>query len=215
MRTEELVDLLSTGVHSVPPHAAHRRFATSIALGTSGSLLLMYLVFRPRPDLAIAVLTALFWMKLAFPLSIASGAMLTVNRLSRPGAKSNFSTIRILVGGPVLLVWLWGISVVAIAEPQDRSDLIYGASWRSCPLNILLLSLPTFIAVFLAVRSLAPTRLRVAGAFSGLLATSLATVVYCLHCPEMSPAFWSMWYVLGMALGAVVGALVGPTLLRW
>lgn len=31
----------------------------------------------------------------------------------------------------------------------------------------------------------------------------------------MSPAFWSIWYVLGMTLASAFGALFGPMLLRW
>jgi hypothetical protein len=48
-----------------------------------------------------------------------------------------------------------------------------------------------------------------------LLSSSIATIAYCLHCPEMSPAFWSIWYVLGMVLVAALGAALGPKLLRW
>lgn len=36
-----------------------------------------------------------------------------------------------------------------------------------------------------------------------------------LHCPEMGVAFWAVWYVLGMAVPAIIGALLGPRLLRW
>jgi hypothetical protein len=65
------------------------------------------------------------------------------------------------------------------------------------------------------MRSLAPTRLRLAGAAAGLLASSVATIVYCLHCPEMSPAFWGVWYAMGMVMPALIGAWLGPRLLRW
>ena len=41
------------------------------------------------------------------------------------------------------------------------------------------------------------------------------TVAYSLHCPEMGVPFWAVWYVIGMALPAVVGALLGPRYLRW
>jgi len=82
-------------------------------------------------------------------------------------------------------------------------------------MNIALLSIPTFACVFWAIRGLAPTRLRLAGAAGGLLAGSIATLVYSLHCPEMSVAFWAVWYVLGMLIPTAVGAVLGPRLLRW
>jgi len=105
--------------------------------------------------------------------------------------------------------------VLGDAEPAQRVPLVLGLTWRTCPFNIVLLSVPTFAAVFWAVRGLAPTSLRVAGAASGLFASALATIAYCLHCPEMSPAFWSVWYVIGMLLPAGAGAWLGPRLLRW
>ncbi|MGB9109966.1 MAG: NrsF family protein, partial [Telluria sp.] len=57
--------------------------------------------------------------------------------------------------------------------------------------------------------------LRMAGAAAGLAAGATAALVYCLHCPEMSPAFVGVWYVLGIAVMALVGALVGPKVLAW
>lgn len=93
--------------------------------------------------------------------------------------------------------------------------MVLGNTWRTCPINIAVLSIPAFVTVFWAMRGLAPTRLRLAGAASGLLAGSLATLIYSLHCPEMSVAFWAVWYVLGMLVPTVIGALLGPRLLRW
>jgi hypothetical protein len=39
--------------------------------------------------------------------------------------------------------------------------------------------------------------------------------VYALHCPEMAAPFLGIWYVLGMAIPAVLGAAVGSRMLRW
>lgn len=50
---------------------------------------------------------------------------------------------------------------------------------------------------------------------AGLLAGSTATLAYCLHCPEMQVPFWGAWYLLGMLVPTLVGALAGPRLLRW
>jgi hypothetical protein len=43
----------------------------------------------------------------------------------------------------------------------------------------------------------------------------LATIAYCLHCPEMEIPFWGVWYLLGLLLSTVIGALIGPRVLRW
>jgi hypothetical protein len=62
---------------------------------------------------------------------------------------------------------------------------------------------------------MAPTRLRLCGGVAGLLAGSSATMVYCLHCPEMGVPFWGLWYFLGILIPAAIGLLLGPRLLRW
>ena len=65
------------------------------------------------------------------------------------------------------------------------------------------------------MQGLAPTRPALAGAFSGLVAGAAGALVYAWHCPEMAAPFIATWYLLGIAGPAVVGALLGPMLLRW
>ena len=213
MRTEDLVGLLSTGITPVKSGSAARRFGASLPVAAIGATLLMATVFGIRPDLGIVVKTVIFWEKLAFPLCLAIGALIATVRLARPGAGVGAGWP--VMTTPVAVVWIAAILIVFTAAPQDRLPVILGHSWRSCPFNILLLAVPGFIAIFWAVKGLAPTRLRFAGGASGLLASSIGTAAYCFHCPEMSPAFWSIWYVAGMLLPAALGAMLGPKLLRW
>ncbi|CAE6807975.1 putative anti-sigma-F factor NrsF [Paraburkholderia nemoris] len=213
MRTDDLVGLLSTGITPVKSRTVARRFGISLPVAAIGATALMATVFGVRPDLSAIIKTAIFWEKLAFPLCLAIGALIATVRLARPGAK--VGTGWPVMAIPVVIVWIAAIAVLVSAAPQDRLPAILGQSWRACPFNILLLAVPGFIAVFWAVKGLAPTRLRLAGAISGLLASSIATVAYCFHCPEMNPAFWSIWYVAGMLLPAALGAVLGPKLLRW
>ena len=93
--------------------------------------------------------------------------------------------------------------------------MFWGSTWRVCPFLIAGLSLPILIAVLRAMRELAPTRLRLAGAAAGLSAGAAAATVYCLHCPEMAPPFVAFWYVIGILLATGAGALLGPRMLRW
>ena len=75
--------------------------------------------------------------------------------------------------------------------------------------------MPVFAAMVWWLRGLAPTRLRLAGAAAGFAAGTTAALVYTLHCPEIEPPFLAVWYVLGMAIPAALGASLGPRLLRW
>jgi hypothetical protein len=213
MRTDDLVGLLATGITPVKSGSANRRLSVSLPIAAAGATVLMIAVFGIRPDLGAVVKTAIFWEKLAFPLCLAIGALIATARLARPGAKVGAGWL--IMALPVVAVWIAAILTLVAAAPQDRLPAILGHSWRSCPFNILLLAVPGFVAVFWAVKGLAPTSLRLAGASSGMLASSIATVAYCFHCPEMNPAFWSIWYVAGMLLPSVLGAILGPKLLRW
>ncbi|CAG9201351.1 putative anti-sigma-F factor NrsF [Paraburkholderia sabiae] len=213
MKTDDLIGLLSNQVTRIERGVVARRFVKALVLGGLGSLILMSVVFGVRHDLASVARTTIFWAKMAYPLAIAVGAMLAVMRLGRPGARAGYSWA--LIALPFVAVWAASMVVLDGTASGERWAVVLGHTWRTCPFNILLLSLPTFPAVFWAVKSLAPTQLRLAGAVAGLLASSTATIVYCLHCPEMSPAFWSVWYAIGMLVPAGIGAWLGPKLLRW
>lgn len=213
MKTEDLITLLATGAAPVDRHALARRFSVALLAGGVGSTLLMVLIFGVRPDLAHAAATPVFWFKVALPFFIGLGALATTVRLARPGVAPGYAWTAL--AWPVVAVWVAAAVFVWLAPAGTRLPLVLGQTWRVCPLNVAFLSVPGFIAVCWALRGLAPTRLRAAGFAGGLLASSTATMAYCLHCPEMAVPFWAVWYLLGMAIPAGVGAWLGPRLLRW
>lgn len=213
MKTEELIALLAREPLRVDRHGGAQRFALALPCGLVGALLLMAAVFGIRPDLAVAASHPAFWAKLGFAACLAAGAGQATWRLASPGRRVGSAAIAI--GAPVALLWLAAIAALWAAPAELRLPLLLGRSWHSCPFNIALLSIPTFASVFWAMRGLAPTRLRAAGAAGGLLAGALATMAYCMHCPEMAVPFWAVWYVLGLALPTLFGAVLGPRLLRW
>ncbi|MCY1444331.1 putative anti-sigma-F factor NrsF [compost metagenome] len=213
MKTDELISLLANAETAVDRHALARRFAAALLGGGLAALLLVMVVYGVRADLAEVAATPLFWAKLALPGSLAPLALWLSTRLARPGVAGGAAWVAL--GLPLLLVWLGGALALAGVPVDARVDMVLGRTWRTCALNIGLLSIPTFIGVFWAVRGLAPTRLRQAGAAAGLLAGATATVAYSLHCPEMEVPFWGVWYVLGMLVPTLLGAALGPKLLRW
>ena len=99
--------------------------------------------------------------------------------------------------------------------PGLRSAAVLGHAWLVCPWLLVGFSIPALAAAFWAVRGLAPTRLRAAGLACGLLAGAVGAAGYSLACPESSVAFVAIWYSLGIVLTALLGAVLGPRLLRW
>ncbi|WP_414156767.1 DUF1109 domain-containing protein [Pseudomonas sp. BNK-30] len=213
MKTDELITLLAAGEAPVGRHALARRLALALLAGTLAAVLMTVAVYGVRSDLAEVARTPLFWAKLALPASLALLGLWLTQRLARPGVRG--AVVWQLLGLPLLLVWLGAAISLFGAPVEARADLIFGRTWRTCALNITLLCVPVFITLFWALRGLAPTRLRQAGAAAGLLAGATATLVYCLHCPEMQVPFWGIWYVLGMSVPTLMGAVLGPRLLRW
>lgn len=212
MKTDELIALLASGEGPVDRHVAARRLGRALLLGMLGALLLAATLYGVRSDLAEVARTPLFWAKLALPGSLALLGLWLTQRLARPGVQGG--ALWGLLGVPLLLVWLGAAISLAGAPVDARAELIFGRTWRTCALNITLLSAPLLVAVR-ALRGLAPTRLRQAGAAGGLLAGATATLAYCVHCPEMQVPFWGVWYLLGMLLPTALGAALGPRLLRW
>lgn len=213
METDDLVGLLASGVEPVPSRATARRYAFALALGGLGSMLLMLLALGLRADLAEAAQMPMFWIKLAFPLSLALAAWSATTRLARPGVR--LGRVPLALAAPVAVIWLMAIAALLGAAPETRPALLLGATWAVCPALIAMLSLPTFVGTFWAMSGLAPTRPALAGAAAGLLAGAVATAVYALHCPEMAAPFLATWYLLGMLIPTAAGAILGPRCLRW
>ena len=112
---------------------------------------------------------------------------------------------------------MWLLAAVALfaANPQNHGELIFGQTASVCPFIIALISTPLFVGIFGAMRGLAPTRLRLAGAAGGLAAGSVGALAYSLHCPELAAPFLGIWYVLGILIPTAFGAWAGPRLLHW
>lgn len=213
MKTDDLVNLLAADTLPVQRRAAPRRLALALVAGLPLALAIMLLDYGLRRDIAQAMLLPMFWVKLLFPAAIAAAAFVALQRLARPGVQAGASWLGIAL--PVLLLWALAAVSLANAPAETRGALVMGQTWRTCSASIALISLPLFIAAFVALASLAPTRPGWAGACAGAMAGGAGAAVYALHCPELEAPFLAVWYVLGMAIPVVAGALIGPRLLRW
>lgn len=213
MKTTELISLLAADTLPVARHATPRRLSLALLAGLPLALAIVLIGYGARPDLAQAVFWPMFQVKLAVPIAIAMAGFMALKSLARPGAKLGARWLGLIV--PVLLLWALALVSYQDAPAEQRAALIWGTTWRSCAASITLISLPIFVAAFMALRTLAPTRPALAGACAGAMASGTAAAVYALHCPELSAPFLAIWYVGGMALPVAIGALLGPRLLRW
>lgn len=213
MNTDDLIDQLTRDARPVRRGAVGRRIAIGLALGAlvSGGLVIFWM--GVRPDLGSAMHGFSFWMKWGYTLSLSAAALILIVQLARPDSSSLRGLW--LAAIPVVLLAGLGLFELARTPPAEWLAMWLGHSWMSCPWRVLSLAAPIFVGLLWSFRRLAPTRLRAAGAAAGLTAGAFAATVYCLHCPEVSAIFVLTWYSLGILLATLLGALLGPRLLRW
>jgi hypothetical protein len=213
MDNEQLIRSLLQDHRAVPRTALALRLSSSAVAGLAVAIGISVLYIGLRPDIGPALATFPFWMKWTYVLMLGAGALLGAARIARPDANDQ--------------PWLWllalpmtGMAALAIwqawrAPPGAWPMLWMGVSWDVCPLFIAGLSIPIFTGIVFAFRRFAPVRLRLAGFLAGLASGGLSAFAYALHCPETSAVFVAIWYSAGIAIPAIVGALLGPRLLRW
>jgi hypothetical protein len=211
MKTEALIDLLARGAGAAPKHAVERRLWPVALLGLGASALFGVLVLGLVP--MSVMMEANWWFKFAYAVSlVAVGGWLTA-RLARPVQRLGWPQLvlmTVVAAMGLLGAWHW-----FTAMPELRLAELLGHSWKTCPRNVVLLSVPPMAAAFWALRGLAPTRPRLAGAAAGLFAGALGAAAYALSCDELSMSFVAVWYTTGIAIASALGALLGPWLLRW
>ncbi|MBU2737584.1 NrsF family protein [Acidithiobacillus concretivorus] len=213
MKTDDLILMLAQGDVAVPRHVVAKRLSIALGIGLFVSFGLMLAALGLRPDLESASMLPMFWVKLAFAFSMGTIGLIAVKKVARPEGTINRTLWAMAF--PIGLIWLLSLILVAYEPSSQRWHMLLGETWYECPLLITMLSAPIFIALLWAMRSLAPTQLGLAGAAVGLMSGGWGAVVYSLHCPEMGAPFIGTWYLLGILIPTVLGALLGETLLRW
>ncbi len=211
--TDDLIDRLARDLKPVRPEAVRNRLVLAVAAGSIVAVAGVWLFLGPRSDLIRALTSMMFWMKLAYTVAFAVVGALCVERIARPTGRPGLRLA--WLAAPVLLIGVATMVQIAKAPAGGVRTLVMGGSAALCPWLIATVSAPLFLALMWAMRSLAPTRLRLAGALTGLTAGGLAASIYSLHCGETGAPFVAIWYSLGILAPCVVGALTGPRLLRW
>lgn len=211
MRTDALIDILARDAGPAPRALAARRLALAALAGLLASATIAVAVLGAIPASLFA--SHVPWSKIAYAGALALAAGWLAARLSRPAAP--VERPRDATSAVVLAMAAIGAASLWAEPPGMRLAVLLGGSWSTCPWSVLALSLPALAATLHAMRGLAPTRPRAAGAAAGLLAGSIGAVGYALHCPEAALAFVATWYTAGIAFAGALGAALGPRVLRW
>jgi hypothetical protein len=212
MKTDELIRALAADEVKRP--SLDHLIVGALAIGAAAAVALFLWRIGLRPNLAVVAahdfrLILKFLVTLALAVS-AAGLLL---RLARPGVSRGLWIPALLIG-PVMLAI--GISYeLMVFPPSEWPTRLIGRYSSFCLRSIPLLSAPILIALMIALRQGAPTRLALTGAVAGLLSGATGAFIYAAHCPDDSPLFVLTWYGLSIAAISVIGALIGSRVLRW
>jgi hypothetical protein len=211
MKTNEVIDLLTRGAGAAPRGVVQRRFVPAVLVAFAISAALAWWSFGFVPSTVHA--QPAWWLKLGYAVALSGAACWWAALAGRPGARTRAPAM-------VLAAVVVGMSALAVFQmmqggQDSRWASWLGSSWKVCPRNVFMLSLPALVLALWALRGLAPTRLGHAGFAAGAWAGGVGAVAYSMACSETSVPFVATWYTLGIAASALLGAWLGPRVLRW
>ena len=213
MKTDDLIEMLGTHVEPVDRRTIMRTVGIAIGAGGLAALALMLLLFGVRADVTSTRAWLFCVAKLAFTLALVVPAFVYLTRLARPGGERTVSVT--LLVAPFIAAVLVAAGSLAVAPRAHWDTMIAGERWLECVLSIPIIAIVPFATIIWALRQTAPTDLVRAGALGGLLAGAISATGYALHCMDDSVPFVALWYGGAIVACTIVGAVLGPRLLRW
>jgi hypothetical protein len=208
-----LIERLASDLKPISSGTVPWRLFGIVGICASPSLAVVVWLWGVRPDIAAALQTAAFWAKEAFAATLALAGSAAMLRLARPDGKAT-GPIYVAFGAAAAMLVL-AILQLGANPPELWRHLVMGKTAAVCPWLILLLALPIFTGAAAMMRSMAPTRLPAAGAATGLAAGGLSALIYSVACDETTMPFVLIWYGVAVAAITLIGAILGPHLLRW
>jgi hypothetical protein len=213
MRTENLVEALVADRSGVIGGKRMRlALAGALALGGLASLALFFIAIGVRPDIAQALATWRFNLKVGLVLLALLLAFGLCHVLSRPVTSSHPGR-RLL---PLLALAAAAVAIELVILPSASwASRLVGTNALPCLIEIPTLALAPLAALLLVLRSSAPASPARAGAAAGLLAAATGAALYAFQCFDDSPLFVATWYTIATALVTAIGALAGAKLLKY
>jgi hypothetical protein len=213
MNTDELINMLGTNLEPVKGGQLRNALMIALGVGAVAALCLMLAIFGLSGAAPIGEYPGLKVLALAFTLGLVGAGANSLIRSARPGVSSG--KLPILASLLFLCILSASLLALALVHPTAWGGMIFEPQWAACLVCIPLLSAAPFASLVWALRKGAPTNLSGTGALAGLVAGALGATVLAFHHSAGSIPFIAFWYGGPILLCAVVGAILGPRLLRW
>lgn len=213
MKTDQFIDVLSSDLQPVKRGIVGKTLAWALVIGGSAAFGLMLVSVGIRPGIFGGPGLAFLALKLLFTLSLIGTGAALLNAASHPGRNGRKRLLLIFL--PFLAIAFLALGAALLSAPTARHEMVFGAEWLTCLICIPLFAIVPFAALIWALRMGAPTALKRTGAIAGLVAGALGAAAYAFHCSGDSLPFIAIWYGTPILLWTLIGALLGPRLLRW
>lgn len=215
MRTDELIDMLSTNVEPVKSRQLRNALIIGLVVGGAAAFCLMLAVFGLPAGAFRGEYFAVKALALAFTLGLVGAGASFLVKSAHPGQPERRPLLLIIALFFALLVA--SCVTLAATSPAAWRDMVFGLppQWILCLICIPLFAVAPFASLIWALRKGAPTNLVRTGGITGLVAGALGAAVFAFHHPGSSVPFIVLWYGGPIVLCALVGAVLGPRLLRW
>ena len=213
MKTEHLIDLLSTNLDPVDTHKVVRSLWIATVVGLALASLTCIVTLGIRPDLNDPGVLGFLLVKIGFAAVVSILGWRLLLKHTRPGGENQSQIF--LVGVPfVALLALAAVNLILVPA-SNWVHLVMGERLLQCLLSIPIMAVVPFAVIIWAVRNAAPTNLLRTGALTGLVAGGIGAMAYALHCPNDSLPFVAFWYGGTIVLCTLAGAVLGPRVLHW
>jgi hypothetical protein len=213
MNTDRLIDMLSTNLEPVKGEQLWKTLGWAIVIGLVVAFGVMLACFGIRSDLLAGNHSGALALKIVFALSlVGTGAAFLIKSVV-PGQQAERRLA--LISLPFIAACAAAIAIVVRQPAFASGGMIGGTAAVLCLFCIPFLGIIPFALLIWAMRKGAPTNLKRSGAVAGLVAGAIGAAVYSFSCPSDSWLFVFLGYSAALALCSIVGAQLGPSLLRW
>jgi len=196
-------------VRAMRPHDGLALAASAGAITVVLTILLLGL----RPDVAQGQFQPLFLFANGVLLIVGLGSALAAVRMGMPRVGQSGRGWKWVVAMISLLPATALIMLASGSEPMPTT--LITSHELKCVAMGLALSLLTATALIWWLRRGAPTAPERAGLLVGLSSGGVGIFAFAFHCPLDSFYHVGLWHVMPVAIGAVLGRLFVPRLVRW
>ncbi|MEO5578080.1 MAG: DUF1109 domain-containing protein [Sphingomicrobium sp.] len=166
-----------------------------------------------RPDVAAGRFQPLFLFANGLFLIVALGTALAAIRMGMPRVGQSSQGWKSVMAATALLPVAALIMLVSKTEPMPP-ELVTSHELKCVAMGLMLGLLNAATLVWWLRRG-APTSPQRAGMLVGLSSGAVGIFAFAFHCPFDSFYHVGLWHAVPLVLGAILGRLVLPRLLRW